>query len=568
MLKALPPTMSAIAVIERLFDAAARSHARAVAFLAILMLACGLSGFFTLQPIDRDETRFSQATTQMVETGDFIDIRFHDGPRYQKPIGIYWLQVAAIKLTGSEVPAPIWVHRLPSLLGAVGLVLGTYWAALAFGNRRMALLAGAIMAALILTSAETRLAKTDAVLNMAIVFAMGVLARLHMRQTAPLPDGVRSPGRSLPYIFWGASAVGILVKGPILPMVVIVTMIAVSVCRRSAGWLKPILSPIPFLLALALTLPWYVAIGIISDGLFFNLALGQDALGKITERREAHGAPPGVYLIAFWVTFWPAAAFFATAVPWVWRERKTPKLLFLLCWIIPTWIIFELIVTKLPHYVLPTYPAFAIITAMALTGGFAVLGRRWSRWLTVIAVAALIYGPPIALVFYGFFERSIPWFGLVLWLLLVPLGVAAVRAARNDRPLAALMTVIVAAPLVYLTIYDGALAHIETFKVSPNLKAAIDTEVACANPAVMTTRYREPSLVFLVGTDIRFGDAAAAVRFLQEPGCRVALIDQRTAEEFTTLLQEAERGATLRTTVTGINIGNSRPVAVGVYEAD
>jgi 4-amino-4-deoxy-L-arabinose transferase-like glycosyltransferase len=76
----------------------------------------------------------------MIESGDYIDIRFQDEVRYKKPVGIYWLQAAAVQ-AGSALGVPraqtaIWLYRVPSLLGAVGAVLVTYWAALAFVTRR------------------------------------------------------------------------------------------------------------------------------------------------------------------------------------------------------------------------------------------------------------------------------------------------------------------------------------------------------------------------------------------------------------------------------------------------
>ena len=72
-------------------------------------LVCGLlfflPGFFNIPPIDRDEARFAQATKQMVETGDFVDIRFQDEVRYKKPVGIYWLQAAVVE-TASALGLP------------------------------------------------------------------------------------------------------------------------------------------------------------------------------------------------------------------------------------------------------------------------------------------------------------------------------------------------------------------------------------------------------------------------------------------------------------------------------
>src|ERR1700730_14191995 len=74
-----------------MLDFVTASHVRAVAFLMLCGLVLFLPGFFNIPPIDRDEARFAQATKQMVETGDFVDIRFQDDVRYKKPVGIYWL---------------------------------------------------------------------------------------------------------------------------------------------------------------------------------------------------------------------------------------------------------------------------------------------------------------------------------------------------------------------------------------------------------------------------------------------------------------------------------------------
>ena len=83
--------------LVRLLDIVTASHARAVGFLVLCALLLFLPGFFTIPPIDRDEARFAQATKQMVESGDYVDIRFQEDVRYKKPIGIYWLQSAAVE---------------------------------------------------------------------------------------------------------------------------------------------------------------------------------------------------------------------------------------------------------------------------------------------------------------------------------------------------------------------------------------------------------------------------------------------------------------------------------------
>ena len=134
-----------------LFDFAVASHQRALGLLIVASLMLFLPGFFQIPPVDRDEAYFAQATKQMIETGDYVDIRYQDDVRYRKPVGIYWLQAAVVK-TAEALGVPdarttIWLYRMPSLIGAIGAVLATYWCALAFVSRRGAVLAALMMAA-------------------------------------------------------------------------------------------------------------------------------------------------------------------------------------------------------------------------------------------------------------------------------------------------------------------------------------------------------------------------------------------------------------------------------------
>src|SRR5438046_3624750 len=375
-------------------DFVTASHARAVAFLLLCGLLLFLPGFFNIPPIDRDEARFAQATKQMVESGDFVDIRFQDDVRYKKPVGIYWLQAAVVE-TASSLGLPraqlrIWLYRIPSLIGAIGAVLLTYWAALAFVTRRGAALAALMMCSSVLLGAEARLAKTDAMLLLTVVAAMGAMARVYLSWQRG-EDPVH-PSWTWPAIFWTALAGGILLKGPLILMFVGLTILALAILDRSAAWLWRMRPAWGLMWTLVLVLPWFVAIFWRAGEAFFSNSLGGDMLSKLGAQ-ESHGAPPGLYLLLFWVTFWPGAALAGLAAPAVWRARREPGAQYLLAWLVPSWIVFELVLTKLPHYVLPLYPPIAILTIGALERR--VLSRSWlmrgaAWWFGIPAGASCI----------------------------------------------------------------------------------------------------------------------------------------------------------------------------------
>src|SRR6202165_3158301 len=163
---ALPRTFWPTKGLASVFDFAVSSNRRAVFMLVAASLIAFLPGVFQIPPIDRDEPHFAQKAKQMLETGDYVDLRFQDEAHYTKPVGMYWLQAATVK-TAEALGVPdarltIWLYRLPSLFGAAGAVLATYWCALAFVGRRSAALAGLVMVGPILVRAEARLGRAAA----------------------------------------------------------------------------------------------------------------------------------------------------------------------------------------------------------------------------------------------------------------------------------------------------------------------------------------------------------------------------------------------------------------------
>src|SRR4029078_8478107 len=166
-------------------------------------------------------------------------------------------------------------------------------------------------------------------------------------------------------------------KGPLILMFAGMTMLALAVVDRSARWLTA-LRPVPGLIWLCiLVLPWFLAIATRSGSNFYSESVGRDLLRKLVSIQEAHGGPRGTYFVLFWATFWPGATLAAMAVPGIWAARREKGAKFLLCWIVPAWIALEIVITKLPHYVLQLYPATAILIAGVIDTDV----LAWQRWL-------------------------------------------------------------------------------------------------------------------------------------------------------------------------------------------
>src|SRR4029078_6095494 len=214
----------------------------------------------------------------------------------ERRVGMYCLQASEVK-TGEAlgVPRPhttIWLYRLPSLFGAIGAVLVTYWAALAFVSRRAAVVDALMMASSVLLGVEARLGKTDAMLLLTSVTAMGGMARIYLAWPRETPVGWRYPA-----ILWTAMAAGALIKGPLVLMFVVLAAVTLSVADRSARWVWSLRPVAGFAWMVLLVLPWVIAIVAKSGSEFFIQAGGHDMLGKVTSGQEAHGAPPGYYFV-------------------------------------------------------------------------------------------------------------------------------------------------------------------------------------------------------------------------------------------------------------------------------
>jgi 4-amino-4-deoxy-L-arabinose transferase-like glycosyltransferase len=424
---------------------------------------------------------------------------------------------------------------VPSLAGAVLAVLLTFQLGRGMVGRRAALLAAAMLAGCMVLVVEAHIAKTDAALLASVTAAMGLLGAAYLR-----PERFSARRAAA---FWVALGVGILLKGPIAPMVPLLTGVTLAIVDRRQGprgwrgwlhapWLAALRWRWGLPLMIAITLPWFLAIGLATDGRFFAEAVGGDMLGKVGTADEKHWGPPGYYLGTFAIAAFPAAWIALLALPQAWANRARPEVRFLLAWIVPTWLLFEAVATKLPHYVMPTYPAVMLLAAM---WAMDPLRRDPPRWLRVAATGLLV---AVALGF-ALAALAVPYFvtghepvgallaplaaALLLWLVL-----RAARAGQWAR--AAVLGSLAAAPL-YATVLEGTFPRVEALWIAPRLEAALPPDLRAADFGI--TGHAEPSTLFHVGGELRLlrrGEDAA--RFLAENPARVVAVGNRAEADF------------------------------------
>jgi 4-amino-4-deoxy-L-arabinose transferase-like glycosyltransferase len=554
--------------LKAILDFAGGSHARASIVLLAVSLLAFLPGIFSIPPIDRDEARFAQATKQMVETGDYVDIRFQDEVRYKKPVGIYWLQAGVVKAASAiglrDAATTIGLYRLPSVAGAIGAVLLTYWAALAFVSRRAALLAALMMASCVLLGVERLLAKTDAMLLLTVVAAMGALARVYLsQQRADLLNA--HDAWLLPAIFWTALAAGVLLKGPLILMVVGLAVLALVIADRSGAWLLQLKPVIGALWLAVLVLPWFVAIFSRAGSEFFAESVREDLLSKVLGAQESHGAPPGFYFVLFWLTFWPGAMLAGLSAPSVWASRHDPGVKLLLAWLLPAWVVLELVLTKLPHYVLPLYPAIAILIAGAVDRGV-LSRRRWLEWGTIWWVLGPLLAGIAGIVALAVIARQ---FGLLAWPLIgaaAVMGLLAWRLYEADGAEHSLLRAVAAAVLSGIALFGSIIPMLGYVFPSPTL-ARILRDSGCPNPVAAAAGYQEPSLVFLAGTETRLTDSVGAAEFLRGGECRFAFVEQRQEKSFAQRAQAIGLRYTAGPRIEALNISTGQPITIAVYRS-
>jgi 4-amino-4-deoxy-L-arabinose transferase-like glycosyltransferase len=533
--------------------------------LLVVCVGLFIPGFASLPPTDRDESRYVVTSERMVDTGDYVDLRFQEQPRYLQPAGIYWLQAISAVVTGSPGHHSIWAYRIPSLLGAVLAVLLTGWIGARFFGRTEGLVAAALLAACFSLNFEARIAKIDAALLAAVVATQLALMRAYVEP---------GTGRWTSAAFWAGLGVGVMLKGPVVLIVSGTTIAALVLWDRQAAWLRRLRPAWGPLVTLAIAAPWLIAIGVLTDGAFYHRSVVRNFLGKVGAGEQGHNGPPGYHLALFILAFWPGSLLAMRALAHVWRERAQPVVRFMLCWIAPTWVVFELVATKLPHYVLPTYPAIACLTAAAVVapkpanadrGGtiaFAIVSVLWLGASVLIAAVA-----PVALMRL---EGVADPIAIVLAILVVVAAIVALGLVWRRRLAPAVPALTIAAAIAWLNTFGYAAPRLDSIWMSRRIDAAVRAVQPCSGARLITTPYGEPSLIFLYGrtrTHIAATGADAAEALADASPCTVALIGDQQRPDF--LARAASRGLALTPlkSITGKNYSNGANLDLILYAA-
>jgi 4-amino-4-deoxy-L-arabinose transferase-like glycosyltransferase len=539
---------------------------RAWLILMLLALAAFMPGLFSIPAMDRDESRYAQASVQMMETGDFIDIRFQTEPRYKQPVGTYWLQSIAAAPFGGE-DAPIGAHRLPGLAFSLLAVALTAWLGARLFSPTIGFSAGLVLAISLMLALEARTAKTDAIL-----LGLGMVAQVALAMIVLREESGRPKFLGWPALLWAAIGASLLVKGPIFFMVTALTLGGYALWKRDASILLKV-RPLPGIaLALAIFLPWFLAINVMTDWAFAAKAVGWSLLGKVTEAHEAHGGPLGYHLMLSPVTLWPGSVLLVLGVLAAWRYRSDDRVKFLIAWALPTYLVFELVATKLPHYTLPAFPAIALLIAIGMERRDVLLSRRAMSiafWIFAgLAIAAGLVVAAVPLAGRIFFEMPVGVIAPVTLALGVVAAVAVFALARRPS-VNRLVATGVAAAATYTAAFAFAIPGVTPLWTSRDmgvLARSIEAE-GCEFVEITVAGYREPSLAFHLGTGtLLANDGEQAADFLLvHRECGLAIVDAAEEPVFTSTVNAANGTLVELGRLEGYNYVKGDPLSLTFY---
>ncbi|HVX10631.1 MAG TPA: glycosyltransferase family 39 protein [Pirellulales bacterium] len=528
----------------------------------VLVAAAALIFFVNLGAArlwDDDEPKNAQCAREMFNRGDWIVPTFNGDLRCDKPILIYWLMMSAYQVFGdNEFAARLW-----SAVAAIGTTLATYHLGRLLFNARTAFWSGWMMASSLMFVIAGRAATPDSLMIFFSTLAMLAFVQATWGRNATLAGANRLadylPRTWLGYVaMYAAMGVGVLAKGPVvvvLPTLVLVIYVAcvrqalaapasAPAARRYLRYLSPVawlvaawrLRPITALFVVgAIAVPWYVVVGLQTDGRWLAGFFGQHNVGRYLSPMEGHRGPFWFYVPAVLFGFFPWSTFLPQAVVRTAKlVRQSPSwaaYLFLACWA-GTWIgFFSFSGTKLPSYVTPAYPALAVMTAAWIDAWLAQPSSvsRWFLRQSIVSLglagALLAIVLPIVAHYLLPGEEVIGLAGLTLLAGIVPAAFWAV-----SKPQRAAVALAVAALAFMVSAFGFAAVRASRHQNSAALVDVLRSGDSGYEPAAFD--FSTPSLVYYAHQRVpQFMLADDALKHLQSSPRALVVTDSRRYEE-------------------------------------
>ena len=356
--------------------------------------------------IGADEPRYAQVAREMLERHDWITPVLGGNPWLEKPPLYYWQAMLAYSMFGvSDVSA-----RLPAAFDATLLVIAVYLFFRRF-RRGVEVDAALITASCAGVIGYARASSMD--MALAAAFGIGMFAWWGWRESGK---------RAYLAMFYVSTALGMLAKGPVAPLLAAAVIVVFALAAREFFVVVRTLWLPGVLLFCAIALPWYFAVQMRNPEFFREFIL-QHNLARFSSDLYHHRQPFWYYLPVTALALVPWSVFVIAALGRTMRtwyaERKSviaqPDLefqcsLFACCWLVVPVVFFSLSRSKLPGYILPAIPAGAVLLADYLLQHFEhEKGQAVSKWLVVLhsLVAA---GPiiPAVLIVYIVTQHRLP----------------------------------------------------------------------------------------------------------------------------------------------------------------
>lgn len=353
-------------------DGARVLHERTWRWLLLVALIVSLAWILLPIPLfDVDEGAFSEATREMVASGDLVTPRLNGELRFDKPVLIYWCQ----GLSGLVFGFNELGMRLPSAIAAVVWVL----ALVQFGSRwtseRRGMLAGIFLATSLQVTLISKAAIADSLLNMFL--ALSMFAGYQYSRTGEKRQIV------LCYVF---AAFGFLTKGPVALLIPLATAFIVYMLRKDPqGFVRGLLNPLGIGLFVLIAAPWYLLEYAAQGNAFIEGFFMNHNVARFSTPFEGHGGSLFYYMPVVLIGVLPFTGILLASLRHVRAWFRNDLERFCVIWFLFVLVFFSLSGTKLHHYVIYGYTPLFLLMAGAVDR------LKSPAWAFVPAAAALIF---------------------------------------------------------------------------------------------------------------------------------------------------------------------------------